>query len=381
MPEPVVTNASNLTTLPTSQTWQMQANKQAYDALTLAALNATEFPTNYDPIYGKLIEQISQTVYHKMRYEQMWRGIGTEHAPNSYPGILREIAMMRRKGMNYPMDNGNNKPTKLNVYDIYNDEIQVRYHAMQLRWMYGYTMFDEELRRFSGGNGGTIGQLTEMKAIGAASARNIFMDALRKKVLSIYANQVATKVKTTIDISNFDTLTTEQAKAWLNMIDNLLFMLWVGTNKYNGLGELMQTPKDRLKVAIPRQYWLNVIRRAFPDTYHTEEFQGIMPENMNFMDDLGDTQVYSAGDTPAPITPTFDAKGMNLLNWNSSSNVQNNSKIQCVIYDKFAIGFEDNLNEVLTGPKDIEVLATPVRMHYWTKAYVTDMVAGLAVTL
>lgn len=373
-------NTSNLSTLPTSQMWQVQANKQAYNELTLAAMNATKIPENYDPIYGKLIEQITQTIFRRLEYQQKWRGIGTTHAPNSYPGILREIAMMRRKGENYAMDN-NPKPDKLNVYDIYDDSITTRYHAMQLRWKYAYTIWDEQLRRFSGGNGGTIAQLTEMKALGAATARNIFEDALRKKVLNIYANQVAAKVTTTIDISDFDTLTTEQAKSWLNTIDNLLYMLDIGTNEYNGLKELMQTPKRRLQVVMPRQYWNNVIRRAFPDTYHTETLQGIMPENMILTDDLGDTQLYTTGDNPVPITPTFDAKGMNQLKWDDDSNVQNNSKMQCVIYDKFAIGFEENLNVTLPGPKDIDLMATPVRNHYWVKAYVTDMVAGLAVTM
>lgn len=370
-------NTSNLQTLPTSQMWQVQANEQAYKALTLSALNSVEMPTVYDPIYGKLIEQISRTTYRRFKFEQRWRNLGQELETDTYPGVLREIAMLRRKGMNYPMDNGNTRPTKLNVYDIIDDEIVVRYHAMQIRWRYGYTIFDQELRRFSGGNGGTVGELTEMKAINAASARNIFMDALRKKVLNIYATQVATPFDVNIDISNFDTLTTEQAKSWLNMLDNLLFTLWNGTNKYNGLGELMQTPRSRLSVAIPRQYWLNVVRRAFPDTHHTEDFNGIMPENMHFMDDLGDTEL---SDTDGnPIVPTFDAQGMNLLKWTSSSSVQNNSNLQCVIYDNTAMGFEDNLNEVLPGPKDIDLLATPVRYHYWTKAYVTDMVAGLSI--
>lgn len=362
----------------TSNIWDMQANEQSYKALVLSALNSTALPTNYDPIYGKLVEQISDTVYHKMRVEQVWSAIGSTHAPQAYPGILREIAMTRRKGQDFAMD-VNPRPTTFGEYPIIGDDIQVRYHAAQFRWMYGYTIFDEELRRFSGGNGTTVGQLTEMKAINMASARNMYMDALRKKTMNIYATQVAGQVSSGVDISDFDNLTEEQAKSWLNEVDNLIFQLWVGTNLYNGLNAFMQTPKDRLQVIMPRKYWNNIVRRAFPDTFHGEYFQNIMPENMILVDTMGDDHVFT-GDPATQVEPTFDSQGMNLLNWSKSSNVKNASNIQCLIVDKFAIGFEDNLNETLMTPKDARKLVTNVYNHFWTKAYVTDMVAGLAVT-
>lgn len=362
----------------TSDSWDLLANEQSYKQMVLSALNSNTLPQVFDPIYKKLIMTISDTVYHKMRVEQNWYDLGSTHTPNGYPGILREIAMMRRKGQNFPGDN-DPRFTTLGTYDVINDDIDVRYHAAQFRWMYGYTLYDEELRRFSNGGPATIGQLMEMKAINAASARNMFMDSLRKKAMSILATQVSQFLGTGIDISSPD-LTEADAKTWLGIIDALIFTLWKGTNLYNGLGTYMQTPRDRLQVIIPYTYWNNVVRKAFPDTFHQEYFENILPQNMVRIDTMGNDQMMqTSGDATTPVVPTFNSKGMNLLNWTSDSDMQSNTKVQCLIMDKFALGFEDNLDEVLTAPKDIEKLATPVRAHYWTKAYVTDMVASVAV--
>lgn len=363
----------------TSDMWDVQANEQAYEALTLAALNSTTLPTVIDPIYKTLVQQINDTVYHKMRVEQNWAGIGTTHAPDSYPGILRELAMVRRKGQNFAMD-ADPRPTTFGQYPIIDDELLVRYHSMQVRWMYGYSVFDEELRRFSNGPS-TIGEIHEMKAINMASARNMFMDSFRKQALYVYATQVATAVVSGIDISDFASLTVEQAKQWLMFIDMLLFVLNKGTNLYNGIGEFMQTKKARLQVVIPYQYWKNVINRAFPDTFHLEGFENIMPENMVFVDDLGGSHIMSTDTTPVALAPTFNSVGMNQLNWTKTSTVANTSDLQCVIMDKFALGFEDNLNETLTTPKDAQKLVSNVYNHFWTKAYVSDMVAGVAVKM
>ena len=364
----------------TINTWSQLANEQSYNEMTLANLNSNTIPTVYDPIYEKLIMQISDTIYREMRIEQRWANIGATAPMNEYPGILREIYMERRKGMDYAMDR-DPRPNQLNVYNVIDDEIQVRYHAAQFRWMYGWTLFDEELRRFSGGNGNMIARLSELKAINAASSRNMFIDALRKQVLYILATQVATEVETDIDISEFGTLTQAQAKEWLNMLDNMIFEMYTGTTKYSPTGEFVQIPRDRLQIVMPYSFWNTLVRTAFPDTYHIEYFQNILPENMILIDTMGGEQVALTGTPTTPITPTFDAQGMNLLNWSADTHViiPDTNNIQCVIFDRYALGFEDNLMETHIGPKDIEKLAAPVRMHYWTKAYVTDMLPSVAI--
>lgn len=366
----------------TINTWSQLANEQSYNEMTLANLNSNTIPTVYDPIYEKLIMQISDTIYREMRVEQRWSNIGATAPMNEYPGILREIYMERRKGMDYAMDR-DPRPNQLNVYNVIDDEIQVRYHAAQFRWMYGWTLFDEELRRFSGGNGNMIARLSELKAINAASSRNMFIDALRKQVLYILATQVAKEVETDIDISEFGTLTQAQAKEWLNMLDNMIFEMYTGTTKYSPTGEFIQIPRDRLQIVMPYSFWNTLVRTAFPDTYHIEYFQNILPENMILIDTMGGDQVALTGTPTVPITPTFDAQGMNLLNWSADTHViiPDTNNIQCVIFDRYALGFEDNLMETHIGPKDIEKLAAPVRMHYWTKAYVTDMLPSVTIKL
>ena len=366
----------------TINTWSQLANEQSYNEMTLANLNSNTIPTVYDPIYEKLIMQISDTIYREMRIEQRWANIGATAPMNEYPGILREIYMERRKGMDYAMDR-DPRPNQLNVYNVIDDEIQVRYHAAQFRWMYGWTLFDEELRRFSGGNGNMIARLSELKAINAASSRNMFIDALRKQVLYILATQVATEVETDIDISEFGTLTQAQAKEWLNMLDNMIFEMYTGTTKYSPTGEFVQIPRDRLQIVMPYSFWNTLVRTAFPDTYHIEYFQNILPENMILIDTMGGDQVALTGTPTVPITPTFDAQGMNLLNWSADTHViiPDTDNIQCVIFDRYALGFEDNLMETHIGPKDVEKLAAPVRMHYWTKAYVTDMLPSVTIKL
>lgn len=364
----------------TSDLWDIQANKQAYEAAVKSNLYSTTLPTVVDPVYKTLVQQINDTVYHKMRVDQLWSGIGTTAAPDSYPGILREIAMLRRKGENFSMDT-NPKPTTFGEYPIIEDELAVRYHSMQVRWMYGYTIFDEELRRFSNGPS-TIGQIHEMKAINAMSARNMFMDSFRKKIMNIYATQVATQLQSTIDISVFENLTEDKAKQWLAFIDNLLFILWKGTNLYNGIGEFMQTPRDRLQLIMPRQYYYNVMRRAFPETITNKEFfQNVLPENVVLVDTMGGEHLMTSGTTPTAIVPTFNSQGMNLLKWTEDATATSADKLQCLIIDKFAIGFEDNLNETLTTPKDARKLVANTYNHFWTKAFVSDMVAGVAVSV
>lgn len=362
----------------TKSTWTQVANKQAYDEFTAGNLNSKTMITKYDPIYNKLVEQISYTMYRKLKVIQKWTALGRTAPENSYPGILREVYMSQRKGMNFPADNGE-RPTTLNCYEIFNDTIDVRYHSAQFRWMYPWTIFDEELRRFSGGNGTTIAELTEMKMINAINARNMFMDNLRKNTLYTMYNTYASEYKTGIDISDFKTLTKEQAQEWLGMIDNLIFELEVGTAKYNGTGNYIQTPKSDLQVIIPRDFYKNVMRRAFPETYHTEQFENILPVNLILIDTMGGDTLFNA--ESAEVAPTWDDHGMNLLNWTNENTVKpGDEKVQCVIMHRDCIGFEDNLNETLFGNKDIEKLATPVRSHFWTKAYFTDLLPAVKIT-
>lgn len=370
--------------LPTGQTWENVANKQAYDQMTMSYLNSETLPTTVDPIYQKLVMQINDSIYHKMRYEQNWYDLGTTRAPQEYPGIMRELAMSRRKGKNFAMD-ADPRPDELGVYPIVDDDITVRYHAAQFRWMYEYTTFQQELKRFAQGPS-TIGQLHEMKAIAASSARNIYMDALRKKTLAILETQVATKLSFGVDLSS-SSLTQSDARRFLLNLKELQRELYWGTAKYNGLGELIQTPRDRLQIVIPHAYYENLINAAFPQTISkTEVFTDVMPRNIILIDNLGDVvPAQLTGTSPnqvlTPITPTWSADGTNQLDWTSSSLSMKTSNIQCVIMDSFAMGFEDNLNITLPGAMDARKLATPWVLHYWSGAYISEMVASIALTI
>lgn len=360
----------------TKATWTQIANEQAFTEFASAALNTDELPEGYDPIYGKLVEQISRDIYHKLMVTQNWANIGMTNV-NSYPGIIREIAMKKRKGQNFAMDKLV-RPSTLGQYGIYNDEIEVRYHSAQFRWMYPYTIFDEELRRFSGNGAQTISALTEMKQIDAVSARNMFVDALRKKTLAVLTEGIAVGFKTNIDISDFDTLTATDAKEWLHKIDMLCFQLKVGTALYNGIQEYIQTPKNLLQMIMPYELYMNVVRKAFPDTYHKEYFENILPSNLVLVDGMGNEQLQDADGVE--LLPTFNAEGMNLLNWSDTlQTAPRDSDLQAVIMDKRCMCIEDNLNSVHVGAKDIEKLATPVRNHYWTKAWVTDLLTCVKV--
>lgn len=361
---------------PTKSTWGQVANQQSATEMNSGNLNSQTIITTYDPIYNKLVEQISYTMYRKLRYLQNWSNMGVTAPENQYPGQLREIIMAQRKGVNFPADNGS-RPTTLNSYDIYNDTIDVRYHSAQFRWMYPWTIFDEELRRFSGGNGTTIGELTEMKMINAINARNLFCDNLRKQTLVTAVNNVGVSVDLGIDITDFSTLTQDDAKSWLNAVDNLLFELRCGTALYNANNIFMQTPASDLQMIIPREYYKNVMRKAYPDTYHTEEFEDILPENLILIDTLGGETLNQSG---SPVTPTYNAVGMSLLDWaDGDTFTPNDADVVAVIMHKDVIGFEDNLNETLFGSKDIEKLATPVRSHFWTKAYYTDLLPMIVI--
>lgn len=355
----------------TTNTWSQVANKQAYEEVVPSNLNSETLMTKYDPIYNKLVQQISYTIYHKIQVAQRWKNIGTTLAPKTYPGMLRELIMTQRKGQNFPMDAGE-RPTTLLNYSIIDDEIDTRYHSCQVRWMYGYTIFDEELRRFSGGNGTTITQLTEMKSINSMTARNLFMDNLRKAVMNIAAKEVGKVVETNIDIKNYDALTPEQARSWLNMMDNLLYSMYIGSTEYNKLAQYMQVPKSRLQLVIPRNWYLNVVRKAYPDMYNRDVFDNIFPENVVFIDTLGNDKLVDASGND--IAVTFTENGQNTTSYQAGNQVvPADPNLQCIIMDKGIIGFEDNLSEVLVGTKDIEKLATPVRCHYWTSAYYTDL--------
>lgn len=362
---------------PTKGTWSQVANQQAFDEFQAGHLNSDRLIVQYDPIYNKLVEQIGKTMYRKLSVTQKWRNLGTNASANAYPSQIREIAMAQRKGFNFPMDN-EVRPTELNCYNIYDDTIETRYHSAQYRWMYAWTIWDEELRRFSGGNGATIGELTEMKSINAINARNMFMDNLRKETLATMIGNVAVEENLGIDITDFDSLTQEQARKFLNELDNLMFTLETGSAKYNAMGNYMQTPKNELQLVIPYKYYMNIVRRAYPDMYHEEVFKNILPANVILIDTLGgETLVHNGNE----VTPTFDAKGMNLMNWEQgdSFNQRNENVVACLMH-KGVLGFEDNLSEVLFAPKDIEKLATPVRSHFWTKAYYTDLLPAIKIT-
>lgn len=368
---------------PTKSTWSQVANEQAYKEFTAGALNSKQPVTQYDPIYNKLVAQISYTMYRKYQVNQNWRNLGRNAPMNTYPGILREIIMTQRKGQNFSMDN-TTRPTTLGSYDIYDDTIDVRYHSAQYRWMYPWTIYDEELRRYSGGDGRTIAELAEMKMINCISARNMFMDNLRKQTLATLGSVVATPYYLNIDITDFSSLTQAQAQEWLNEVDNLLFMLQVGTSLYNGTGNYMQTPKSDLQMVMPRAYFMAVVRKAFPDTYNTQYFENILPANLILIDTLGGDTLYRKASEEATaataVNPTFDSHGMNLLNYQTGDTFQTfDDDCVAMIIHRDSMGFEDNLNETLFGMKDIEKLATPVRSHFWTKAYYTDLLPAIKI--
>ena len=104
-----------------------------------------------------------------------------------------------------------------------------------------------------------------------------------------------------------------------------------------------------------------------------------MPSNLILIDTLGGDQLSTDENTPVAVT--YDNHGMSLQNWTPTSKVlSGDENVQAVIMHRDCIGFEDNLNETLFGPKDIEKLATPVRSHYWTKAYYTDLLPAIKLT-
>ncbi len=460
---------------PTKNTFQQVANKQAYEMANSGNLNSKTMITEYDPIYNKLVQQISYTIYRKMRVVQRWRDLGANAPKNAYPGILREVYMAQRKGRNFAMDNGTRptqlgcydivddtidtryhaaqfrwsypwtiydeelrayagmdngtRPTQLGCYDIVDDTIDTRYHAAQFRWSYPWTIYDEELRAYAGGNGTMIGELAEMKMINCTNARNMFMDSLRKNTLKNLVQNVAIHVKPTTNENpaDFETLTAEGARSWLNFIDNIIFEMTTGSALYNVnkqyiqvpendlvfvmpryiymnlirraypdmfnsesyrdifpgnliLIEYIQVPENDLVFVMPRYIYMNLIRRAYPDMFNSESYRDIFPGNLILIDELGGNMLTTDGSAVA--TPTFDSNGMNLLNWDTDSQWKDElSGVVGVIMHRDSMGFEDNLDTVLFGEKDIERLATPVRAHFWTKAYITDLLPCVALDI
>lgn len=362
---------------PTRQTWDQVANKQSHGEMTYDNLNTNQLPIKYDPIYNTLVEEISYTMYRKLNVLQKWRNLGRTLPENQYPGIIRELYMMQRKGQDFPADYGT-RPETLNSYPIFDDTITARYHSAQFRWMYGLTIWDEELRRFSGGNKECIMQLTEMKMMNMVNARNMFMDSIRKETLYTLISNVCIDKVISIDITNFAALTSEQARQWLNDVDNLLYELEIGSALYNKLGEYMQTPASDLQMIIPRDYYYNVVRRAYPDMYHEGLFQNVLPENLILIDNFGGETLVR---NDAEVQPTYDAKGMSLLNWTTADTFKSKApNVVAVIAHKDSMGFEDNLNVTKFGPQDAQKLATPVFSHFWTKAYVTDMLPAIKIS-
>lgn len=371
---------ANMSYNPTMNTWSQVANQQAYQQMANGShLMTDEFPVVLDPIYQKLIMEISYTFYRTFRITQKWRNIGRTAPPNQYPGILREILMHKRKGQNYPMDAGV-RPSTLNSYEIIDDTIDIRYHTAQFRWMYGWTIFNQELKRYAGREqGDLIAQLSQMKSANMVSARNMFCDNLRKKLLSVLVTQVAAQLTAPVDIMS-DDLTEEQAKEWLAWVDNLMFELANGTAKYNKYGEFIEVPRASLQMIIPRWLYYKVMRTAYPLTITNQQyFENCLPSNIILIDTMGFDEVALTGSAD-PIVPTYNSVGMSLLNWDGKSNdiVNTMPNLQCVIMDRDAIGLEENLTQTLVAPMDIAKLATAVRSHYWTSAYITDMVPSLA---
>ncbi len=358
---------------PTSGTWQIQATQQANNLLGSGKFNVDEFPNMSDPIYGKLIQQITKTVYRRNSVDQMYRNIGVNAEPDSYSGIVREIMMLQRKGQNFPWDDGTT-PTTLNSYEIYDDEIETRYHSAQFRWMYPYTLFDYQLRQFAG-QPSTIASINEEKAINMSTARNMFMDSLRIKMLNVAVEDVGTSYNMgDIDITDFDTLTEEQAKQWLVALNELFVELKWGTVKYSSLDQFQRPRMADLQFIIPEMSWNNVMRRAFPDMYHAGTFENIVPEGVEIIlvGDMGNTILTDASGTE--IVPTFNSVGMNTTNYLSTYKAKlNDDGLQGIVMHRGALGFEDSLNETLVGDMDIAKLAVPVRSHFWTKAYYTDL--------
>lgn len=362
----------------TKNTFGQLANKQTVDEFASGHLNSETMIGIFDPIYGKLIETIGRTMYRTIRLQQRWANLGTTAAENAYPQQLREIMMMQRKGKNFAMD-ANVRPTTLLNYDIVPDEIEVRYHSAQFRWMYDYTLADEELRRFSNGGPSTISQLIEMKTIGSMNARNMFIDSIKKKTLGELI-KIATPsqiIDTTQAIPQGITdgtmITQSDARTWLNLVDQILHEMSWGSAKYNAMNQYMQTPSSSLQVIMPRAWYYNILRAVFPDTYHTKLFENILPANLLLVDSIGGGKV--TDDSGTEIPATYDAKGMSLLNWENGVNNATTDfpNVQMVIIDKACLGFEDNLNTTRIGTTDAAKLMTPVFMHYWTKAYITDL--------
>jgi hypothetical protein len=354
----------------TKGTWTQVANKQAFDEFDMSHLTMDTPIAIYDPIFGKLLHTIGTTLYRHFTVSRRWTELTTNMPSNTYPGMIRQIAMLQRKNINYVMDNGT-RPTMFYQIPRREDEIVVQYSTAQFRTMYGYNIAREELNRFANGTVSTITEIMAMKHANVNTAHNMFMTQLRKKMLAMMIDNLATAVPTGVDISNYEDLTEQQAKDWLVQIDRLLFELKTGTAKYNLLAQFMEVPESELQMVIPRDWYYNVLRRAFPFTYTNDvQYRAAIPTNLILIDTLGDDNLTDA--TGAIVPYSSDSVGMSTINWTpTSSTSPHDSKVQAVIYDKRAIGLEENLEEIAVGVRDPDQLATPVTAHFWVSGYMS----------
>lgn len=355
------------------------ANKQQYDLASTGIFNTDKFPEIQGTVYEELIQQITLNMYHQSRYKERFANLGTQLPNNSYSGMIRDMAMIDRKGENFARDNGVSEET-LGAYRIVKDKILVRYHSVQFRWTYPWTLFDEEIRRYAGNSpenaANAIAQITTMQTQNMVKSKNLNNDNIRLKVLNIASKAIGKEyLMGEIDITDFETLTTEEAKQWLVNLDKLFYTLTeTGTTEFTDYDILHQLDAEEIDFVINYDSWKNVLRRAYPDTYHKALFEDVVPKgvNMIFTTGLGDVKITEADGTE--IIPTFSTYGMNELTWGSDwKEVKSDPSLQGYIFHKKALGFELNLDTTLTGQKDIEKLATPVRSHYWNSAYFTDL--------
>lgn len=358
-------------------TWNQIANEQAYNAMNAGGLNETQMPSNIDPIFGQYHERITRDIFRIMRLSRHWDNIGTTSADNAYPGIIRESIMKSRKGRNFEGDNAAPK-TELGAYEIVMDDVELRYHSTQFRMSYAYTLVDYQLRRFSGGNGSLISQTNEARMVNAANYRNMFIDSFRKQILAQLSigGSKDFVIAGAGDPADRTSLTQDEAQEWLQRIDSLLWILNIGTAEYNLQNEFRQVPKANLQMIMPREWYWNLIRKAFPETRHREYFEGILPSNLILIDNWGNEQLEDGNATI--VNPTFDSKGMNLLNWEPGyTTVAGDPDLRAMIIDKRAMCIEDNLTYPWVGLIDGDLLMTPCRNHYWTKGWFTDLLTSI----
>lgn len=382
---------------PAGNTPEQRLNKQAFDAFTNQWLNSETLPSLTDPQFNKLYMEITRVLFREMPFNARMGWFGTDDGMESRPGITQEIYMRERKVQNFPMDN-DPRPTQFGVHDIVDDDIDTRYHALQTRTMYDYSIMEQELRRFMSNHPSLIGDLMASKARIGVKALNRFYDNLKRYMLTYYVNYVKTQMGGTGSVYPIaaaggdraatpeestpfnDTMT--QAGAWnfLNQLRDLQLEFERGTTRGSVTGDTIQVPN--LTIAMPERYLRNLTQVVYPSTFSDLPWvRDLMPQIVS-IDSFGGEQLMDAAGT-APVTPTWDAKGMPLMDSRARTDVfsiGDQSDVVALVYSNDAVHFNRNFEYTGSTGMDPAKLVENVYMHEWYGGWYTDLIPAVAIT-